>query len=127
MGYVPEVSPFLAIGTVSLASLRFGGGMKGKIGEAMSFGLPAVTTSIGVEEFGLEPGKHVPVGDGPNAFAYAVIRLPGNRAYRESVCRAGWQSIRDNYSEWRCDSAFVLSSTSLIPSRSNVWDRFQPS
>ena len=48
-GWVPETEPYLASHRLSVAPLRFGAGMKGKVGEALAAGLPVVTTSIGAE------------------------------------------------------------------------------
>lgn len=99
LGYVPETRPFLEASAISIAPLRFGGGMKGKIGEAMSFGLPVVTTSIGIEGFGLTPGEHVLVADDARSFADAVIKLLRDRDLLEKVRMAGYRFIRDHYSD----------------------------
>lgn len=99
LGYVPETGPFLEASAISIAPLRFGGGMKGKIGEAMSFGLPVVTTSVGIEGFGLTPGEHVLVADDARSFADAVIRLLRDRDFLEKVRMAGYRFIRDHYSD----------------------------
>ena len=99
LGFVPETKPFLETSVISIAPLRFGGGMKGKIGEAMSCALPVVTTSTGIEGFGLEPGVHALVGDNPQDFADAVIRLLRDRKYLERVRMAGYGFIRDHYSD----------------------------
>lgn len=53
--------------------LRIVGGMKGKIGEAMAHGLPVVTTSSGIEGFGLSPRENVLVGDTPQSIAQAAL------------------------------------------------------
>ena len=74
-GYVPNVTPYFEKARVFIAPLRFGAGMKGKIGQSMSFGLPIVTTNIGAEGMGLEDGKHVLIADLSPAFADAVVRL----------------------------------------------------
>jgi O-antigen biosynthesis protein len=99
LGFVPDTRPYLETSAISIAPLRFGGGMKGKIGEAMSFALPVVTTSVGIEGFGLEAGKHALVGDNPRDFADAVIRLLRDRRYLDNVRMAGYQFIRDHYSD----------------------------
>lgn len=99
LGYVPETKPFLETSAVSVAPLRFGAGMKGKVGEAMSYGLPVVTTTVGVEGFGLNPGKDVLVGDTPEAFAQAVVSLLRDTALWTKVGAAGFAFIRDSYSE----------------------------
>ncbi len=48
-GRAPEVSEVMKSYRVLLAPLRFGAGLKGKLLEAMYFGLPSVTTDIGLE------------------------------------------------------------------------------
>jgi GT2 family glycosyltransferase/glycosyltransferase involved in cell wall biosynthesis len=59
---------------VAVAPLRYGGGVKGKVVEAMRFGLPIVTTSVGVQ--GLAAARHaVAVADDPLPFAEAVVAL----------------------------------------------------
>jgi glycosyltransferase involved in cell wall biosynthesis len=47
-GHVSSTTPYLQESYVSVAPLRYGAGMKGKIGEAMAHGLPVVTTTKGV-------------------------------------------------------------------------------
>jgi glycosyltransferase involved in cell wall biosynthesis len=99
LGFVPDIKPHLQTATISVAPLRFGGGMKGKIGEAMSFGLPVVTTSIGIEGFGLEPNVDALVADSPKDFADATSRLLANRVYLEQVRLSGYEFIRSHYSD----------------------------
>jgi glycosyltransferase involved in cell wall biosynthesis len=74
-GYVPDVEPYLRDRRVFIAPLRFGAGIKGKVGEAMSRGIPVVTTSIGAEGFGLTHGLDVMIGDDPASFAVAIQQL----------------------------------------------------
>ena len=74
-GYVPDVEPYLQNARVFIAPLRFGAGIKGKVGEAMAHGLPVVTTSIGAEGFGLTHELDVMIGDDPTSFAEAIEQL----------------------------------------------------
>jgi GT2 family glycosyltransferase/glycosyltransferase involved in cell wall biosynthesis/tetratricopeptide (TPR) repeat protein len=97
-GYVPETEPYLRSHRVSVAPLRYGAGMKGKIGEALALGLPVVTTSIGAE--GISSGVNRPfvVEDDPGAFADAVAALyKDERAWGEYSAR-GRAHIADNFS-----------------------------
>ena len=55
-GQVPDLLPDLHSARVSLAPLRYGAGVKGKVGEAMAFGLPVVTTTVGAEGMGIDYG-----------------------------------------------------------------------
>jgi glycosyltransferase involved in cell wall biosynthesis len=74
-GYVPDLSSYLNDCRVFVAPLRYGAGMKGKIGQSMSFGLPVVTTSIGAEGMNLMHGENALIADSPAEFASAVVRL----------------------------------------------------
>ena len=60
---------------VVVAPLISGGGKKGKIGEALSYGLPVVTTSIGAEGFNFENEKGAFVSDDPDIFAKYILDL----------------------------------------------------
>jgi glycosyltransferase involved in cell wall biosynthesis len=99
LGYVAQTQPYLQSSAVSIAPLRFGGGMKGKIGEAMSYALPVVTTPTGIEGFGLEPGTHALVADTPHGFAEHVTALLLDGPRRRALGLAGYGFIRQHYSD----------------------------
>lgn len=75
LGYVPEIEPLLRQHRISIAPLRFGAGMKGKVAQSLANGLPVVSTTIGAEGMGLIPGIHILVADDKNTFAEEVVRL----------------------------------------------------
>jgi glycosyltransferase involved in cell wall biosynthesis len=87
-GYVSDVEPYLRDRRVFIAPLRFGAGIKGKVGEAMAYGIPVVTTSIGAEGFGLTNEFDVMIADDPESFAAAVQRLYSQKEL--------WQRVVDN-------------------------------
>ena len=74
-GWVPELGPYLQRSLVSIAPLRYGAGVKGKIAEAIAAGLPVVTTTIGGEGMDLLDGEHILIADDPADFAAAIVRL----------------------------------------------------
>jgi GT2 family glycosyltransferase len=84
-GYVQDVEPYLRQRRVFIAPLRFGAGIKGKVGEAMAHGLPVVTTSIGAEGFGLTHEFDVMITDDPAGFATAVAQLYTQKELWERV------------------------------------------
>ena len=87
-GYVPEVEPYFQKSRIFVAPLRFGAGMKGKIGQSLSLGLPTITTKIGAEGMGLIDHQDVLIADTAEEFAQAVIELYDNREL--------WQKLADN-------------------------------
>ncbi|MHB8056991.1 MAG: glycosyltransferase [Desulfuromonadaceae bacterium] len=96
-GYVPETSSYLHRSCVSVAPLRYGAGMKGKIGEAMAHGVPVVTTSVGAEGMGLVHGENALIADSSQEFAAAVLELLGNPDLYVKVRKNAIQLIDDNF------------------------------
>ena len=75
LGFVPDLEPEFDRHRVFVAPLRYGAGMKGKVGQSMIFGLPVVATAIGAEGMDLVEGEHVLVADDAEAFADQTLRL----------------------------------------------------
>ena len=78
VGWVPDLSGVLSGARVMLAPLRYGAGLKGKVGQALSVGLPVVTTSVGAEGMlGPANGRptHLSVEDDLETFAKAAVSL----------------------------------------------------
>ena len=75
IGFVEDLNPFLDRMKLSVAPLRYGAGIKGKVGTAMAAGLPSVATSIAVEGMTLIQGEHILVADDPAEFASEIVRL----------------------------------------------------
>lgn len=84
-GYVLDTLPHLLQSWVSIAPLRYGAGMKGKVGEAMAAGTPVVTTTYGAQGIGAIPGKHLLLGDEPATFASHVISLLLDKNLRKQI------------------------------------------
>ena len=88
-GTVESTLPFLHQARVSVAPLRYGAGMKGKVGEALMAGIPVVLTSMAAEGMELVDEEHVIVADSADAFAAAVHRLYTDRELWERLRTAG--------------------------------------
>lgn len=97
LGYVPEIEGLLHQARVFVAPLRFGAGIKGKIGEAMSYGLPVVTTPVGAEGFGLTHGRDAMIATDPEVFADAVIEVYGSKKLWEQLADNAWSRIQNNF------------------------------
>lgn len=74
-GQIPDLEPLLEACRISIAPLRFGAGVKGKVNTAMSHGLPVVATSVAAEGMHLTDGIDALIADGAEEFANAVVRL----------------------------------------------------
>ena len=98
LGYIADVQPYFASCRVFVAPLRYGAGMKGKIGQSMAYGLPVVTTTIGAEGMGLVDGQHMLLADTPGAFADAVIRLYFDSDLWHRLSANALAHLQENYS-----------------------------
>jgi len=96
LGHVPDIEPYFSGCRVSIAPLRYGAGVKGKINLAMSHGLPVVATSMAIEGMHLTDGDDVLVADDPRAFAEAVHRAYDDEALWQRLSAGGRRNI-DRY------------------------------
>jgi glycosyltransferase involved in cell wall biosynthesis len=99
VGFVPEVEPYFDRARIFVAPLRHGAGMKGKVGQSLSFGLPVVTTSVGAEGMGLVDGENALVSDEPEGFAERILRLYDNQELWTRLSAAGRDVIVSRFSE----------------------------
>jgi len=74
-GLQRDVRPFFDSVKLSVAPLRFGAGVKGKINQSMAFGVPVVATPMAIEGMELKDREDILVADEPEAFAMALIEL----------------------------------------------------
>jgi glycosyltransferase involved in cell wall biosynthesis len=89
LGYVPNVSPFFDGCRLSVAPLRYGAGVKGKINQSLAYGLPVVATSQAVEGMFLEDGESVMVANQPREFADNLLRVYRDQPLWERLSRGG--------------------------------------
>jgi len=98
LGFQKDITPYFNACRLMVAPLRFGAGIKGKLGTSFSYGLPVVATSIAAEGMYLQHGREVLIADTAQEFADAVTRLYGDRALWDEMSAAGRQLVRERYS-----------------------------
>ena len=82
---------------VVLAPLRFGAGIKGKLLEAMQYGTPSVTTSIGAESMHADLDWNGSIEDDPQEFANASVRLYQDEILWKQSQQNGFSIIKQRY------------------------------
>lgn len=97
-GHVADLGAFMAARIASIAPLRYGAGIKGKIASSLAAGLPCVATSAGAEGMGLVAGRDLLVADAPQDFADAIVRLCEDSALWSDLSRNGQAVIGAQYS-----------------------------
>jgi glycosyltransferase involved in cell wall biosynthesis len=82
---------------VVLAPLRFGAGIKGKLLEAMQYGTPSVTTSIGAESMHAHLDWNGSIEDDPQEFANASVLLYQDEIFWKQSQHNGFSIIKQRY------------------------------
>lgn len=97
-GRVEDLAPWLDQCLATLAPLRFGAGVKGKINMAMSHGVPVIATTLAVEGMQLSAGTDVLIADDANAFVEAVARLQRDQALWDRLSEHGRYNVHQHFS-----------------------------
>ncbi|NND68385.1 MAG: glycosyltransferase, partial [Halioglobus sp.] len=97
-GYVEDVTEIFNSSRVFVSPLLHGAGVKGKIGQSFSYGLPVVTTSIGAEGMYLEDGHNALIADSETEFAAKVIEAYNDAFLWQKLSTNARQVITDQFS-----------------------------
>jgi GT2 family glycosyltransferase/glycosyltransferase involved in cell wall biosynthesis len=97
-GLQANVQPYFDSIKLSVAPLRFGAGVKGKINQSMGFGVPVVATSLAIEGMSLRPGEDVMIADEPAAFAAAVTEVYQSEEIWSRLSRNGLANTKQFFS-----------------------------
>ena len=97
-GLQTDVRQFFDSVKLSVAPLRFGAGVKGKINQSMAFGVPVVATSLAVEGTALNNREEILVADEPEDFARALIELYESEELWNRLSENGIKKTRALYS-----------------------------
>ena len=126
-GYVPETAPYLQKSRVSVAPLRFGAGMKGKVGEAAAHGIPIVTTSVGFQGMEVKHEEDVFVADSAAEFADFVVRLFQDRALCDRMRLSAMKKMKERFgvaaAKRRLES--IMNTVARLPSPENKFSSTQ--
>jgi glycosyltransferase involved in cell wall biosynthesis len=90
-GFVPDIRDELSRASMIVCPIRFGGGTRVKLIEALAHRVPIATTTIGAAGLGLVHGVHALVADDADAFADAVVDLARDPRLGTSLTENGYQ------------------------------------
>ncbi|MEO5717227.1 MAG: glycosyltransferase [Chthoniobacterales bacterium] len=97
-GYQADVTSYFNRIKLSVAPLRYGAGIKGKVNQSMGLGVPVVATTIAVEGMALQDRIHALVADDPKSFADGIIELYQSEELWRTLSRNGVEKIQQSYS-----------------------------
>lgn len=115
LGWVPEVEPLIDGAIALVAPLRYGAGMKGKVGQALAHGLPVITTAVGAQGFGLVDGVDALLAETPEEFAAAIERLSSDDELWATLSANGRRVI-----ERTCSTGITAAAVARLLGRAAV-------
>ncbi len=99
-GYVDNIQSVVARSSVSVVPIRFGGGTRLKILEAMAIGTPVVATRKGAEGLYVQHERDILLADDASRFAECVVRVLIDPLLRARLASSARQVVVDHY-DWR--------------------------
>ena len=97
-GFVPDLDALLSKTRLTLAPLRFGAGLKGKVASSIGAGVPVVGTSIAFEGMVEDRLSEVILqADDPKAFAKLAVQAYTDKNLWMSISFAGVEYHNENY------------------------------
>lgn len=115
LGFVEDLMPYFAGSVLSIAPLRYGAGVKGKVNQALSYGLPVVGTSAALEGMDLEHRRQAMFADNAEAFATAMAEVYRDRVLWSVLSENGQHSLQDRFTPQVARAALDEALSAGVP------------
>lgn len=110
VGAVPELATLFDQVRLTVAPLRFGAGIKGKVLDSFAAGVPCVMTEIAAEGLPLAPPLRSLVGQNPDQLANLIWRAHKDADFNAKAAAAGLDLIRTYHSEAAVSAALRVAA-----------------
>ena len=97
LGFVEDLVPFYEQCKLAIAPLRYGAGVKGKVNQALSYGVPVVGSPVALEGMGLQSGRDAMSAATPEAFAQAMAAVYDDEQLWLSLSENGRASLQGRF------------------------------
>ena len=101
-GWVDDIRPYYAKSKLFVAPMRIGSGLQNKLLEAMSMGIPCVTTPLANDALGARNNSEVLLGNNAGQLAAAIVRLLDDEALRNAMAENAGRFVREHFSWEAC-------------------------
>jgi glycosyltransferase involved in cell wall biosynthesis len=98
LGFVEDLEPYYQQCLMAIAPLRYGAGVKGKVNQALSYGLPLVGSAMSVEGMSVRDHEEVLIAESPDEFAAAMQSLHEDVELWAKLSRQGQASLESEFS-----------------------------
>jgi sugar transferase (PEP-CTERM/EpsH1 system associated) len=97
-GWLPDIRDSYSSSLIFIAPMRIGCGLQNKLLEAMSMGLPCITSELANQALGAKPNEEILVGVTADEFAKHIIRLLQDEAFAENLAQNGHVFVKRTFS-----------------------------
>jgi SAM-dependent methyltransferase/glycosyltransferase involved in cell wall biosynthesis len=118
-GHVDDMRPYLQGCRLSIAPLRWGAGIKGKVTQSLAAGLPCVVSTVAAEGIGLTHGTDAMIADEAADFARCVVQLYRDHELWQRVSAGGRRKVEERFSPQvaRRELEGLFDDLGLVPPR----------
>ena len=109
LGQVPDLQPVLSHLRLTVAPLRFGAGLKGKVLTSLAAGVPCVLTRCAAEGMDLPEEYEAVIADAAEEFAACILLLHEDAALYEQLRQAGLAYVAATCSAERVDALLAAA------------------
>ncbi|HUV03878.1 MAG TPA: glycosyltransferase family 4 protein [Armatimonadota bacterium] len=96
-GYVEDIRPVVASASALVVPLRYGGGTRLKILEAMALGTPVVSTPVGAEGLQAQDGVHILIAESDAALAEQISRVLADTGLAARIAQNAHALVQKRY------------------------------
>ncbi|MBR3709517.1 MAG: glycosyltransferase [Bacteroidales bacterium] len=105
-GWLDDIRDAYAQSRVFIAPMRIGTGLQNKLLEAMSMGLPAITSPLANASLGAKPDEEILVGSNAEEMAQHIITLLTDKEKADRLAQAGFDFTNRVY-DWEKSTAIL--------------------
>ncbi len=105
-GWLDDIRDAYAQSRVFIAPMRIGTGLQNKLLEAMSMGLPAITTPLANASLGAKPDEEILIGENAETLAQHLVTLLTDKGKAGQIAQAGFDFTKRVY-DWGKSTAIL--------------------
>jgi glycosyltransferase involved in cell wall biosynthesis len=120
LGQVPDLAEVWARVRLSVAPLRFGAGLKGKVLDSLAAGIPCVCSPVAAEGMAFPDALAALVAEGPEAIARMVLRLHTDELENLRLSEVALIYVAEHYSAERITAALGEAFSAAIGSEPSI-------
>lgn len=115
-GWLDDIRDAYAQSRVFIAPMRIGTGLQNKLLEAMSMGLPAITTPLANASLGAQADKEILIGNNAEELAQHIITLLTDTPKAEQIAQAGFDFTNRVYDWGKATEKMEIAMRSTLNS-----------